>query len=255
MLWIHKPFSDVHDPVLTPSYKHPQLTPWPLDSHSTGWVHLTSKVTQPPPEDVTLLQSYSFLMFLEDITISINGVLSPVHPSNTGHLSLRSDDSFWTSLHRPIEDLNLEQSIDINSRVTAQQPKRIQDPILDESLYNKMQQVIESRQQLSRQGQTPPTHQGYNSPTRRTVSHLLHNIDPSQSVRFLPPPINPHPKNLVNRLRNYISTDQARTSNIRPNHPQFNLQERIHHSTPRQNVRTSSGKNILPGINQTRLIT
>ena len=121
------------------SYNHPELTPWPIESHSTGWANLTSKVNHPPAEDVTLLQSYSFLVFLEDVTISINGVLSPVHPSKTGHLSLRSEACFWTSLHRPIEDRSLEQLIDIDSRETARQLKRIQDPILDESLYNQMQ--------------------------------------------------------------------------------------------------------------------
>ena len=99
-------------------------------------------------------------------------------------------------------------------------------------------------------------HHHLDSKDTPTVSHLVPTLDPSPSVRFLPPPINPNQQceeqqNFVNRLRNYIPTDQARTSNIRPNHPQFNLQERIHHSTPRQNVRTSSGNNILPGINQT----
>ena len=124
-----------------------------MESHSTGWVNLTSKVTHPPAEDVTLLQSYSFLVFLEDVTISINGILSPVHPSKTGHLSLRSEACFWMSIHRPIEDRSLEQLIDLDSRVTAKQPKRIQDPILDESLYDQMLQVIDSRQHLN---QGPP---------------------------------------------------------------------------------------------------
>ena len=100
-----------------------------------------------------------------------------------------------------------------------------------------MQQVIESWQQLNRSGNTPPRHQAYNSPTRRTVSHLLANVDKSPAARSLPPPISVQQQrdsqqDMIHRLRDLMPNNQASTSSIRPQHVIQAGQDRVNHSTP-----------------------